>query len=55
MFIRFVSILLFIFFNAVSLNAQQIKMHDSWALDGAQERIDSLRKGPSRIKFLFEG
>jgi GH35 family endo-1,4-beta-xylanase len=55
MFIRFVLLLLFVSFNTIILNAQQIKTHDSWALDGAQERIDSLRKGPSVIKFLLEG
>lgn len=54
MLIRFLFLLsLLLCFNMTGLYAQDHLIHKPWKLEGANKRIDSIRKGSTTIQFIF--
>ena len=53
--IRFLATFLAFVFFGVSLNAQEYFVHTPWELDGAEERIEKIRKGTAQLEFIMDG
>ena len=53
--IRFLATFLAFVFFGVSLNAQEYFVHTPWELDGAEERIEKIRKGTAQLVFIMDG
>lgn len=55
MTIRFIATFLAFIFFEVSLSAQEHFVHTPWELDGAEQRIEKIRKGTAQLVFVMDG
>ena len=56
MTIRFIAVSYTVLaFFSLSVNAQEHLVHTPWQLDGAQDRIEKIRKGTVQLAFVLDG